>query len=428
MLVWPPPIRTMPMISISLVVSAAIFVAIAVRQWLPRAVRIWHIMVAGAAVLLVLGEISPRAALAAVDWNVIAYLFGVFSIGAALYDSGVSRAAGERLAAASSGDRAFLLFIVAMALCAALLTNDAAAVIGTPLALMLARARGWRPVVPLLALCAAVTVGSMATPVGNPQNILIATAGATPSPVPVFALWLGVPALLSLAFVYLWLRRHLAMPRRDGETVTTPLPLPHDQPRTWPAWLAAALLAILVCADSIAGTFGAAGLLPLGAASLIACLPVYLFGNRRAETFREVDWATLAFFVAMFVVTASLLDSGSLQAMLGPLQDRLGEPGIIAAIAFWASQVVSNVPLVQIYLELLPERQVPGLMMLAGISTLAGNLFIISAASNVIVVQQAERLGQHPFHFWRFAWMMLPITIVSIALTWTWVSWLSLLL
>ena len=41
-------------------------------------------------------------------------------------------------------------------------------------------------------------------------------------------------------------------------------------------------------------------------------------------------------------------------------------------------------------------------MMLAGISTLAGNLFIISAASNVIVVQQAEKFGQKPFTFWQF--------------------------
>jgi Na+/H+ antiporter NhaD/arsenite permease-like protein len=393
------------MITVSFVVSAAIFVAIALRQWLPRAVRIWHIMVAGAAVLLALGEISPRAALAAVDWNVIAYLFGVFSIGTALYDNGVSHAAGARLARAGNDSRVFLLFILAMALCAAVLTNDAAAAIGTPIALMLARAMGWRPAVPLLALCAAVTIGSMATPIGNPQNILIATAGGLPSPVLTFALWLGTPALLSLAFACLWLRRHLAGPRGSGEGA--PLPPPHATPRTWPAWLATALLVLLVVGDS---------------------LPIYLFGRRRRRTFLEVGWATLAFFVAMFVVTGALLQSGSLQAMLGSFHARLGEPGITAAIAFWASQVFSNVPLVQIYLELLPDRPVPNLMMLAGISTLAGNLFIISAASNVIVVQQAERYGQHPFHFWRFAWMMLPVTVVSVALTWAWVTWLSTLL
>lgn len=416
------------MITVSFIVSAAIFLAIAARQWLPPAVRIWHIMVAGAVVLVLLGEISPGEALAAVDWNVIAYLFGVFSIGAALYDNGVSHAAGARIAAMGSSDRAFLAFILAMALCAAVLTNDAAAAIGTPIALMLARSMGWRPIVPLLALCASVTVGSMATPVGNPQNILIATSEGMASPVPTFALWLGVPALLSLAFVHFWLRRHLAAPHRAGDGPAAVLPLPHDMPRTWPAWLAAALLIVLVCADSLAGFLGRAGLFPLGGASLVACLPIYLFGNRRRKTFLEVGWTTLAFFVAMFVVTGALLQSGSLQAMLGPYRARLADPDIVAVIAFWASQVFSNVPLVQIYLELLAQRQTPTLMMLGGIATLAGNLFIISAASNVIVVQQAERFGRQPFHFWRFAWMMLPITIVSVALTWTWVTWLSSLL
>ncbi len=76
------------MITTSLVVSCLIFFLIAMREWLPSAVRIWHIMVAGAVVLLLLGEISPQAAFKAIDWNVIAYLFGVFAIAAALYDSG----------------------------------------------------------------------------------------------------------------------------------------------------------------------------------------------------------------------------------------------------------------------------------------------------------------------------------------------------
>ncbi len=414
------------MITASLIVSAIIFLAIALRQWLPTAVRIWHIMVTGALANLALGEITPGGAWAAIDWNVIAYLFGVFSIGAALYDSGISHALGKHLAARGHGDRALLLFILAMALCSAVLTNDAAAVIGTPIALMLAAALGWRPVVPLLALCAAVTIGSMATPVGNPQNILIATGGGLASPVATFGLWLGVPSVLSLAFAYLWLRRSLvrvpaSAPAADG------LPLPHTSPRTWPAWTAGGLLVVLVCADSIAGRFGHAGLIPLGAASLIACLPVYLFGKRRLRTLRQVDWATLAFFVAMFVVTGALLQSGALQAMLGAHQTRLSEPDITAAIAFWGSQAVSNVPLVQIYLELLPDRQVPNLMMLAGIATLAGNLFIISAASNVIVVQQAEKFGRHPFHFWQFAWMMLPVTVVSVIVTWAWVTGLAAL-
>jgi Na+/H+ antiporter NhaD/arsenite permease-like protein len=90
------------MITTSLIVSCLIFLLIAVRQWLPSAVCIWHIMVAGAVVLLLLGEISPDKAWQAVDWNVVAYLFGVFAIGSALYDAGVSHLIGARIAAMTS--------------------------------------------------------------------------------------------------------------------------------------------------------------------------------------------------------------------------------------------------------------------------------------------------------------------------------------
>ena len=190
----------------SLLVSAAIFLAIALRGLLPAGLRIWHVMVAGAALVVALGEIGPREALRAVDWNVLAYLFGVFAIAAQLYDSGASRALGERLAASRHPERALLLFVLGSALCAALLTNDAAAVVGTPIALLLARSLGWPPALPLIALCASVTVGSMASPVGNPQNILIASRGGLASPILDFALWLGPPCLASLAFLYAWLR------------------------------------------------------------------------------------------------------------------------------------------------------------------------------------------------------------------------------
>ena len=98
---------------------------------------------------------------------------------------------------------------------------------------------------------------------------------------------------------------------------------------------------------------------------------------------------------------------------------------MIALVSFWASQIFSNVPVVEIYLNLVKDWEIPELMMLAGISTLAGNLFIISAASNVIVVQQAERFGKTPFTFWQFTFGVLPITIASVAITYAWIAWFA---
>lgn len=413
------------MITTSLVVSCLIFFLIAVRQWLPAGVRIWHIMVAGAVGLLLLGEISPTAAVKAIDWNVIAYLFGVFAIAAALYDSGISHAIGDRIAALPNPNTALAVMIMATAVCAAVLTNDAAAVIGTPIVFMVARAMRLSPLPLLIALCATVTVGSMPSPVGNPQNILIATRGHFENPVGTFGLWLIVPTLVSLVFVFYWSRFLVSKAAHPLQLSVNNLPDPADDARTWPAYLGLALLVLLIGADSVLQALGDGLALPFGIASLIACSPVFVLGNRRVQTFKEVDWPTLAFFVAMFVVTGSLLQSGSLQAILGAMQSRLGELPITAAISFWASQLFSNVPVVDIYLKLLAEAEIPTLMMLAGISTLAGNLFIISAASNVIVVQQAERFGQSPFTFWQFTFAVIPITVVSVVLTYGWIAWMN---
>lgn len=413
------------MITTSLVVSCVVFLLIAVRQWLPQEVRIWHIMTAGAVALLMLGEISPKAAFEAIDWNVIAYLFGVFAIASALYDTGISHAIGDHISSARHPELSFLIFLAAIALCSAVLTNDAAAVIGTPVALMLARALKWPPTALLIALCAAVTVGSMMSPVGNPQNILIATAGHFGNPVGTFAAWLAVPAFVSLIFVYLWVRRGVRNGSPKSETFNGDLPLPHSEPRTWTAYLGSGLLVILVGADSYLDSAGSPYSVPFGIASLIACAPIFLFSNRRVQIFKEVDWPTLVFFAAMFVVTGSLLQSGSLQGLLGPLRMRLTEPPVTALVSFWGSQLFSNVPVADIYLKLLHEADVANLMMLAGISTLAGNLFIISAASNVIVVQQAEKFGQPPFTFWQFTLGVMPVTIVSIAVTYGWITWVG---
>ncbi len=125
----------------------------------------------------------------------------------------------------------------------------------------------------------------------------------------------------------------------------------------------------------------------------------------------------------MFVVTGAVLQSGALQAMLGDRQQMLTDPLVVTGVGFWASQLFSNVPVVELYLNLMPAGDVPTLMLLAAMSTLAGNLFIISAASNVIIVQQAEAFGAEPFTFWRFTALVLPVTIVSIALSYGWIVW-----
>ncbi len=339
--------------SLSLAIAIIIFVLIAIRQWLPMWLRIWHIMSAGALFIIISGQSSLAEASRAVDWNVIAYLFAVFSIASALYDSGVSHRLSNRLTRGHHhfGFSLFALMLLA-AIGAAVLTNDAAAVIGTPIALSVARLLKLRPTVLLVGLCVAVTIGSMMTPVGNPQNILIAAKGHIENPLGSFLYWLTVPTIISLLMAFLWL---WFFQQRWGQTSDKhlQLPEPSDETAAWPAYLSVILLVFFIAVDSILQGVYPEFTAPLGLLGLLSCLPVYLFNSRRLLLFREVDWATLMFFVAMFVVTGSVLASGDLQRWLGPMLQRLDEPEVIVAISYWASQLFSNVPVVEIYLQLL---------------------------------------------------------------------------
>jgi len=426
----------------SLWVSIAVFCLIAVREWLPPWLRIWHIMLAGALAMLGLGEITPRAALAAVDWNIIVYLFAVFAIASGLGLAAVpQRLVPLLFGPRENATRALALLMAVAALGAAVLTNDAMAVIGTPLALAVARAIGTAPTVPLVALCAAITIGSMPTPVGNPQNMLIAATGQIQNPLPVFLVWLGPPALLSLAAAVLWyrsrLRRHIGLLAGGKAMPAEGIPrsavaVPEDAVAIWPALSSGLLLLLLIVGDSIGRAVDPAGwmarmpggeAIPLGALGLASLVPLLAYGRRQRDVLKGVDWATLVFFVAMFVVTGAILDTGAIQIVLGPLLPRLAEPPVIAGLSFAGSQLFSNVPLVEMYLGLMPAADPRALMVLAAFSTLAGNVFLISAASNVIVIHQAERIGAGTVRFWTFTALCLPVTILACALSWGWIFW-----
>ncbi|WP_419912040.1 SLC13 family permease [Hoeflea sp.] len=322
--------------TLSLAVAIAIFFSISIRQWLPAAVRIWHIMLVGALVLLATRQIAPSEAVRAIDWNVVVYLFGVFSIASALYDSGFPHTVSERIAGSEpSLARALLFFVLLVSLISVVLTNDAGAVIGTPIALSLAIAYRIGPAVPLAALCVVVTVASTMSPVGNPQNILIVADGHFSNPIGTFALWLTVPTLFSLVFAYLWLLWCLKR-EPQSETGMGDLPVPTRR-LAWPAHLGAGLLTVLVIGDSLLQERFPVLDIPLGVLSLIACLPVYIFSPHRISLLRAVDWPTLIFFLAMFVVTGAVLQSGALQTLLGSWRMRLDDPLVVTAIGFWAS-------------------------------------------------------------------------------------------
>jgi Na+/H+ antiporter NhaD/arsenite permease-like protein len=63
-------------------------------------------------------------------------------------------------------------------------------------------------------------------------------------------------------------------------------------------------------------------------------------------------------------------------------------------------------------------------MALAAGSTIAGNLTILGAASNVIIIQNAEKQGE-TLTFFEFAKIGVPLTILQLAVYWVWLTFLA---
>src|SRR5690606_6212906 len=115
--------------------------------------------------------------------------------------------------------------------------------------------------------------------------------------------------------------------------------------------------------------------------------------------FQRVDWALLVFFCSLFVVVHGLASTGVDEVVwshLAPWLDLDRAPGVSMFSAFIVvgSNLVSNVPLVLLagpHLQALggPSPEL-GWVLLAFVSTVAGNLTLIGSVANIIVAEGAK--------------------------------------
>lgn len=407
--------------SIPMFVLAGVLLLTAVRRVGGMTFAIWQVMLAGAVVVVATGSITAGRALEAINWDVMIFLSGMFVVGEALDRSGVLDEWSSRLMRGCSSGKAVLGWVVVgSAVLSALLMNDTLAIIGTPLVLKVARHNGWKPAPLLLALAFGVTVGSVASPIGNPQNLLIALESELPNPFVTFALWLLIPTAVNvgLCFFILWWAygRDLA-----GSVVPQEAsPVPRGALARCSRISVAAIVALIVV-KVVLVALDTGFELPLTWIAVAGAFPVLAGAPQRVAVVRNMDWTTLVFFAAMFVLMQAVWDTGAMQQLIGK-GDITSVPTLLWGSAA-LSQITSNVPAVALSLPLLRESaSAEHYMALAAGSTLAGNLFILGAASNVIVIQNAEKQGE-TIGFWEFSRLGVPLTIVSLLVCWAVLGW-----
>jgi Na+/H+ antiporter NhaD/arsenite permease-like protein len=383
--------------------------------------KIWQIMLGGACAVLLTGQIPLPDALRAINPDVMIFLFGMFIVGEALAESGYLACLAHRFFSVTKNTGQLVTAILfGMGALSALLMNDTVAIIGTPLVLALAASLRIRARLLLMALAIAITTGSVMSPIGNPQNLLVAVGSGMASPFATFGLYLLIPTVLCLGLAYCVLRLVYREDFLPGGFVHEP-PAGCDSRMTVLVRCSLAIILILAAVNIVSSLSGGTMPVSLPLIALMAAAPVLAFSPSRLEIARKIDWPTLVFFASMFILMAAVWQTGFFQSFVS--SGMVSSVPMILGISVIISQFISNVPFVALFQPMILQAGGTSsqLMALAAGSTIAGNLTILGAASNVIIIQNAEKQGE-TLSFLEFAKVGIPLTVIQVFVYWIFLS------
>ncbi len=399
----------------------------------------------GAGLMITLGLLNQEQAVAGVDFNTLALLTGMMLIVAIARRSGVFQYVAIVSAKAAKASPAGILFMmgVVTALLSALLDNVTTVLLIAPVTLVICRELNVKAYAFLFTEIFASNIGGTATLIGDPPNIIIGSAAGLTFMDFVHALTpvVAIILLVNCVLIHLiWGRsmsataearaRVMALDHRDAIT---------DRGLMRKSVFVIALVILgFVLAHNLhmeAGTialFGAAILLMLDNLGR----PVEDQHHRLIETFNEVEWITIFFFVGLFIVVAGVEHAGLLKRLADWLVSiTQGDLQVMGLSILWVSAILSaiidNIPFVATMIPVIKnmaptfggeQALLPLWWALSLGACLGGNGTLIGASANLTVAGIGERAGV-PFRFVEFAKVAFPLMLISIAISHVYLWW-----
>ncbi|MDP3813036.1 MAG: SLC13 family permease, partial [Hydrogenophaga sp.] len=298
----------------------------------------------------------------------------------------------------------------------------------TPVVARLCQQRGINPLPFLIGLACAANIGSAATLIGNPQNKLIGSVLQLP-----FAGYVRQalpPVLISLVLLWGWLAHGPGAKGGAG----SPHPPPHPQGEgvnspgveepAFDSWqtakglvVAGALMLIFLFTDW-----------PRDVAALVGAGVLLLSRRLHTSHFMGlVDWPLLILFMGLFVVNHAFESTGlaaQAVAWLGAQGVHLVDPGPLLVASAVLSNLVSNVPAVMLLLPHLGGSGEQAGVMLALVTTFAGNLLLVGSIANLIVADLARQQGI-VIDWKRHAVTGIPVTLATLVVVWGWMRFVN---
>lgn len=386
-------------------------------------IPVWSVMAFSAFITVITGLISFDEVGLVIDIDVILFLIGMFSLVGLSESSGLLSALSAWYVSKFRSKHSLIYASsLLFGLLSAFAVNDTVALMGPPIAYVISRAAGLDPKFMFLLLAYSLTIGSTMTPIGNPQNVLVAIQSGIPAPFVLFVAELALPTLINLVVLPLILIKIFKI---DNKLVKISL-IPHELiSDKRDALLAGAGLLITVASlvtNDLLELLGLPHVTHRGFIPFIVAAGTYLLSRNPRKVLAGVDWGTIVFFIMMFITMEGVWRSGILQPILTLLiPSRLGNVESVLSVTLASlllSQVLSNVPFVKLFITFLKDvgyrsADINVWLTLAVASTIAGNLTILGAASNIIVLETLETRMKTSITFMEFFKVGLLVTTVN---------------
>ena len=381
-------------------------------------------LLGAALVVLFVPGFTQEEAIESVDFNTIGLLAGMMILVYLTQQTGVYDYIAVRAGQFSKGRPLWVVLSLAgtTALLSAFLDNLTTILLVVPVTFLLADALDVDPIPLIIIEVISSNIGGTATLIGDPPNIIIAGAtglsfnefivNLTPIVIVTFAVVIGI--------LYAYYRSRLQIEEADRRYVMeldagASISDAAELRRTGPV-LIATILAFFA--------HQALHIEPATVALAGASVALLVTKIDLEQALSRIEWPTLFFFVALFVMVGALEETGAIDEVATAVEDltggsRAAELLGVTWIAAVGSAVVDNIPfttaMIPVVEQLGGNEDDSYWWALSLGACFGGNATLIAAAANVAAAGLTERAGT-PIGFVTFLKIGVPVTAISIAL------------
>jgi Na+/H+ antiporter NhaD/arsenite permease-like protein len=399
----------------------------------------------GASLMIVIGVFSQEEAIKGIDWNTIGLLTGMMILVSVSRRSGMFQyiAVWSAQAAKAHPAKMLLLLQIATAVLSAFLDNVTTVLLMVPVTLAIVKELEVPAYPFLFAEVFASNIGGTATLIGDPPNILIGSQvglSFNEFVIHLTPIIIVVMAAQALMIYLLWGRDLKTTPEREARVMAMN---PAASIEDWLLLKQSLVVITIVMLGFVLARplhLEPATIAMLGAAVLML-LDNWAHHTEKAaqnihQTFSDVEWITIFFFVGLFMVVHGVEYGGLLKLLAEKLVAATGGSMASAGYAIlWASAVLSaivdNIPFVATMIPLIKsmapayggaDKIEPLWWCLSLGACLGGNGTLIGASANLTVAGIAER-NNIPFRFMTYTMYAFPMMLVSVAICHLYVWW-----